>query len=453
MGRTFLHFFLFYSTATAISKMIQLLLLIYVVQYGQAFPRQYMTGKQDPPLCQGQQAKNPFPEKCGQRVAKFKRSATDADYDYNILESSNIVGGRDAKTREFPWFVDINGCGATIIDPTTLISAAHCFVTSDRINDLVAAGTKLPLRELVHKTDVQDYCGSQIRYITSVVKHPNYCSEDDFKNRKCDAYNDHDLAIITVNRPFSYNGRVQPACLPSGGDGNLPGGTMLTVVGNGYIDGETKKRPKTLQCVQVPVIAASDCKKMYTTPGAITDNMMCAGFSQGGKDACQGDSGGPIFLLPGASVEGATLVGVVSWGVGCALARQPGVYAKINTSMDWVKKYATVMHSNEKLSENPVATENSNEKLSENPVATENSNEKRLNKKRSKNPVNGYRVTTQSNGRKPTKVPLSSGAKTYFPSSIIKMHTLLRYGIINMEFSMMSLCFILASCDSFCLLL
>ena len=53
-------------------------------------------------------------------------------------------------------------------------------------------------------------------------------------------------------------------------------------------------------------------------------NMICAGVTGGGKDACQGDSGGPL-------VVGDKLVGIVSWGVGCAEARYPGVYSNVAT--------------------------------------------------------------------------------------------------------------------------
>ena len=83
--------------------------------------------------------------------------------------------------------------------------------------------------------------------------------------------------------------------------------------------------------VEVPFVDKETCEQDYTGY-TISDNMLCAG--EKGKDSCQGDSGGPLVAYDNGSP---VLVGVVSWGIGCAFEGYPGVYAKVSNYLDWIE--------------------------------------------------------------------------------------------------------------------
>jgi trypsin len=79
----------------------------------------------------------------------------------------------------------------------------------------------------------------------------------------------------------------------------------------------------------VPVVSRATCRNNYSAAG-ITDRMFCAGLSAGGKDSCQGDSGGPIVN------SNKVLIGIVSFGDGCALPGKPGVYSRVGALSSFI---------------------------------------------------------------------------------------------------------------------
>jgi len=296
----------------------------------------WKTGVEDPPKCDGQNRTNPFLGRCGQRKGNFKRRKRDG------LHSGDIVGGHGVSRGDFPWFVALDDCGATIVNDINLISAAHCFDNVYRVGQKVIAGSILPWKEVFGYMDSSDYCGIQIREIVAVKLHPKFCSAADAESKKCVNFRN-DVAIITVDRPFLFDDFVQPACLPEK-EWNLNPGTELVVVGNGKTDYDMSTQTDSLQMVEVPVISLDTCKA-WLKNFALTKEMLCAGYEKGGKDACIGDSGGPLFLpaeKTDTSNGATTLVGVVSWGINCARPRTPGVYARMDSALPWIQSQVKI---------------------------------------------------------------------------------------------------------------
>jgi secreted trypsin-like serine protease len=113
-------------------------------------------------------------------------------------------------------------------------------------------------------------------------------------------------------------------------------GTYLTVSGWGVTEPRGQQPETRLQKVEVPFVATARCNAPQGHAGAVTDQMLCAGEAAGGKDACGWDSGGPLALIrPGRPP---LLVGIVSWGEGCAEAGKAGVYGRVALYRKWIEE-------------------------------------------------------------------------------------------------------------------
>ncbi|XP_027275096.1 transmembrane protease serine 9 isoform X3 [Cricetulus griseus] len=232
--------------------------------------------------------------------------------------AGRIVGGVEAAPGEFPWQVSLREnhehfCGATIIGARWLVSAAHCFNEfQDPAQWAAQAGS-------VHLSGSE---ASAVRTrVLRIAKHPAYDADTA----------DFDVAVLELARPLPFGRYVQPACLPAATH-VFPPRKKCLISGWGYLKEDFLVKPEVLQKATVELLDQSLCASLYGH--AVTDRMLCAGYLDGKVDSCQGDSGGPLVCEEPSGRF--FLAGIVSWGVGCAEARRPGVYTRVTRLRDWI---------------------------------------------------------------------------------------------------------------------
>merc|ERR1719347_2230925 len=162
------------------------------------------------------------------------------------------------------------------------------------------------------------------RDVSDIIGHPSYSSSD-LSN---------DICLLKLKESLEFTHFIQPINLPEI-EQQTEAGTLATITGWGTLTKGGFSLPNVLHKVEIPVVSDDDCDSAYDSAGYGTiESMICAGLPEGGKDSCQGDSGGPFFLN---DPESPTLIGIVSWGIGCARAGYPGVYTEVSYFIDWIQ--------------------------------------------------------------------------------------------------------------------
>jgi trypsin len=250
--------------------------------------------------------------------------------------SSAVVGGSDAAPGEFPSVAEIQfgapgiawfGCTGTLIDSTHVLSAGHC--ASITKAGLVSSPAAWPPQSIAVWIGSNKAGEGEEATVSSVSIPPDYLGLTD-RN---------DLSILELAAP-SANAPTQVA---AGSERSIwDPGTLATIAGWGVTEEGGDESPDTLQKAQVPITTDEYCESAYSDEDGWDfdpETMVCAGYPEGGVDTCQGDSGGPLFA-DGSGVR--RVVGVTSWGDGCAQPGKPGVYARVaDTKLrTWVESVA-----------------------------------------------------------------------------------------------------------------
>ncbi|KAG7344265.1 trypsin-like serine protease [Nitzschia inconspicua] len=232
-----------------------------------------------------------------------KNSPINTEHNNKQALQTRIVGGKEvADSHQFPFFVNLGGCSGSLIHGDIVLTAAHC---------------SLPVGATVHvgarKRD-STHDGSVKVKVIDALRHPDYnehSHEYDFRILQLGGWMQ-DRRVVGINH-----------------DPEIPQTDQeLTLAGMGRTE-EGGDISNVLRKTTVYSIDSGSCQAMHPEFLVNDDVVLCAAGEN--TDSCEGDSGGPLLN------EDELLVGITSWGMGCARLDRPGAYARVSAVYDWIR--------------------------------------------------------------------------------------------------------------------
>ncbi|XP_015111209.1 serine protease snake [Diachasma alloeum] len=245
-----------------------------------------------------------------------------------------IVGGTKAEPKEFPHMVAVGfnthtgiewGCGGTLVSDLFVLTAAHCTFS---LNGGAAEWVRVGDLDLKQN---DDDAKPQQRKVIERIRHPSYKASSHY----------HDIALLRMESPVTFDAWVRPACLPTVSSEQLPEKAIATGWGKvNWIDEEGSNK---LLKVTLSTMPQGLCNRVVVgntvhprlKQGIVDDWQICAG--EEGKDTCQGDSGGPLVVFDRNNECMYDVIGITSVGILCG-SIIPGIYTRVYHYLSWIEK-------------------------------------------------------------------------------------------------------------------
>lgn len=228
-----------------------------------------------------------------------------------LLQAASITGNaRLADIEEHPYHVSIrkfgrHACSGALVHESWILTAASCLqgATASALTVRVRSASLLS--------------GGDSLEVNDIVVH-----------EKFDKYlHHHDIALVKLRVPAEFGEKLLPIGLPERENYIPDDGTTCFVTG--WKHSLVGTVSPWLTVTAAPIVSLDTCTRRMPGYKPVSARMVCAGGMSRGTETCQGDPGAPLM-------EGQTLIGLLSYGLGCKTTIHPGVYTRISSYLAWI---------------------------------------------------------------------------------------------------------------------